>query len=626
MLQKLNDRIQGVIAWVVIILIAITFTLFGLDYYMQSRNESNAQVEVNGQPITKQAFESNYRRTRQLRDPSLMTAAAEIKLKQQVIDEMIVNTVSVQAARVNGFEVNVAQANSAILGIPQFQQDGHFSADRYQQALNGAFFTPDSFQKEVRQGMLLNQQRFAFMGTAFALPSEINQFVKIYMQSRDYDYIQIPALPFIKQSAVSDQTINDYFQRHHQEFLTPESVDFDYIRLSMSDIKANIHITDKQIKRYYEENKENFNTPAQWKVSHILLAVPPETSKDDEQRIKLHAEDVYHSLQKEPAEFEQDVVSISDDKISAVNGGVLPWIVAGQSLDLDKALVHLTTPGDFSEPVRTQHGFEIFKLLAYKAATIKPLAEVHAAIKEQLLADQAQAAYSKSLEKLSDLSYQTPDSLDPVAKGLKLTIQHSGLISRKGAQSELLKNKQVINAAFSHEVLTLGNNSDPIQVDNDSVIVLRVREHVSAKEIPLVQVRPLIIETIAKNKAREEARKLGKILLASNQNSETQEQLMKDNHLQWNLVTAATRETDEALQLMNEMAFKLPTIGAEVGRSLASGDYLIIRLKTINDGQLNTLDKEQIASIKQQIEANYGMMDYDLYVGELMHKAKILKH
>jgi peptidyl-prolyl cis-trans isomerase D len=49
-------------------------------------------------------------------------------------------------------------------------------------------------------------------------------------------------------------------------------------------------------------------------------------------------------------------------------------------------------------------------------------------------------------------------------------------------------------------------------------------------------------------------------------------------------------------------------------------------LKKINDGQLNALDKEQVASIKQQIEASYGMTDYDLYVGDLMRKAKIVKH
>ncbi len=625
MLQKLNDRIQGVVAWVVIILIAITFTLFGLDYYMQSRHESNAAVEVNGQPITKQAFESTYRRTRQLRDPSLMTPASDIQLKQQILDELVVNTVSMQSARESGFEVNVAQADSAILGIPQFQQDGHFSADRYQQALNGAFFTPDSFQKEVRQGMLLNQQRFAFMGTAFALPSEINQFVKIYMQTRDYDYMQIPALRFIKPTEVTDSAIDNYYQQHRKEFLTPEKVNVDYVRLSMTEIKRQINLTEQQINHYYEENQSNFKTPAQWKVAHILLAVPSETSVEDEQRIKRHAEDVAQSLQKDPSEFDKDVKLLSDDKISALNGGILPWIVAGQP-DLDKALVNLTKPGEFSLPVKTQHGYEIFKLIDYKPAVVKPLSAVYADIKAQLLADKAQVIYSKDLEKLSDLSFQTPDSLLPVAKALKLTIEHSDPFSRLGGDSDLLKNKQVLNAAFNHDVLSLGNNSDPIQLDNENIIVLRVNQHIPATEKTLADVRSEIVEKLSVQKAREETKQLGKALLKVHQNLLAQDKLIKDNQLHWKAVTAATRDMDEALRVINEMAFKLPQVNSAVGRSLANGDYVIVQLKKISDGQLNALDKEQVASIKQQIEANYGMTDYDLYVRELMRKAKIVKY
>ena len=625
MLQKLNDRIQGVVAWVVIILIAITFTLFGLDYYMQSRHESSAQVEVNGQPISKQAFESNYRRTRQLRDPSLMTAASDIQLKHQILDEMIVNTVSLQSARSNGFEVNTRQADAAILGIPQFQQDGHFSSDRYQQALNGAFFTPDSFQKEVRQGMLLNQQRFAFMGTAFALPSEINQFVKIYMQTRDYDYMQIPAIRFINQSNVTDKAIDTYYQQHRKEFLTPEKVNVDFIRLSMTDIKSNINLSEQQLKQYYQENKSNFNTPAQWRVAHILLAVPAETSLEDEQGIKRHAEDVYQSLQKDPAEFDQDVKSISDDKISALKGGVLPWIVAGQP-ELDKALVSLTKPGQFSAPVKTKHGYEIFKLLDYKPAVVKDFSTVQQDIKAQLLADKAQAIYAKALEKLSDLSFQTPDSLLPVAKALKLKIEHSDLFSRLGGDSDLLKNKQLINAAFSHDVLSLGNNSDPIQLDNESVIVLRVNQHIPATEKTLADVRSEIVEKLALKDAKTQSTQLGKSLLRVHQNAMEQDKLINENQLHWKAVTAATRDMDEALRVVNGMAFKLPQVGAAVGRSLANGDYVIVHLKKVSDGQLNTLDKEQVASIKQQIEANYGMTDYDLYVADLMRKAKIVKH
>jgi peptidyl-prolyl cis-trans isomerase D len=82
---------------VVIILITFTFALFGIDYYLQTHNVSNVQIEVNGYPISKQDFEVNYRRARQMRDPSQMTTALEAALKQQIIDEMIVNSVSQHA-------------------------------------------------------------------------------------------------------------------------------------------------------------------------------------------------------------------------------------------------------------------------------------------------------------------------------------------------------------------------------------------------------------------------------------------------------------------------------------------------------------------------------------------------
>jgi peptidyl-prolyl cis-trans isomerase D len=626
MLQKLNERIQGVVAWIVIILVAVTFTLFGVDYYLQSRHDSDVQVDVNDQPITKQAFELNYRRTRQMRDPSLMTAALENQLKQQVLDEMIVNTVSMQAARSNGFEVDASQANAAILSIPQFQQDGHFSPDRYQQALNGAFFTPESFQKEVRQGMLLNQQRFAFMGTSFALPSEIKQFVKLYMQTRDYDYMQIPVLRFIKQAAVSPQEIEAYYKQHQKEFLSPEKVSIDYIRLSMADIKGNIKISEQQIERYYEENQGNYYTPAQWKVAHILFAVPADVSDEERQQIKKRAEDAYHALEKNPAQFEQQVKAVSDDKISALNGGILPWIVAGQSAGLDKALVNLTKPGQIIPPVKSPHGYELFKLIAYKPALVKPLAEVKGAIHDQLLADLGQAQYAQLLEQLSDISYQAPDSLAPVAKTLKLVVKTSAPFSRQGGDNEITQNKQVINAAFSHDVLVLGNNSEPVQLDNESVIVLRVNKHLPATEKTLAEVSAVIAEKLALNKAKIVARQLGKELLNAHQKVVEQDKLINQNNLKWHTVTEASRESEPASQAINDMAFSIARVGAEIGRSLVTGDYVIVHLKKINDGQINKLDKEQVASIAQQIEANYGMMDYDLYVSHLMSKAKIKKH
>ncbi|RUR13344.1 SurA N-terminal domain-containing protein [Legionella sp. km772] len=623
MLQKLNERIQGVVAWLVIVLIAITFTLFGVDYYLQSHQTSNAKVVINGQPLTNQAFEVNYRRARAQEDLAQLTAADEKNLQNQVLDQMVTNEVTVQSARRNGFEVGPEQANAAIVKIAQFQEDGHFSSERYQQALNAALFTPESFQNEVRQGMLLNQQRFAFMGSSFALPSEIKRFVRLYMQTRDYDYLTIPLASLEKQITISADDINKYYKEHQKEFMSPEQVSVDYVTLSMRDLRSKIKISEDDISRYYNENQSNYLTPAQWKVAHILFAVPEGASLDEKEEIKKKADSAYAQLQKNPQDFKQ-LLSLSDDKLSLPEQGILPWIVAGQS-EYSKLLSPLTQAGQISTPLETKHGFEIFKLIDYKPVTTKNLTEVKSTIEEQLAADMVQAQYAQALEQLTDLSYQTPDSLAPVAEALNLKIQHSLPFSRAGGTEDLSKNKQLVNTAFSHDVMELGNNSEPIQLDNDSVVVLRVKDHIATKELPLTMVQEQIKTLLLKNAAEIKAKEIGKNLLNPVEDQK-QRDLIAAHQLKWSSVEKASRDGEKSNNLVNDLAFNLLRPESRDGVTLENGDYVVVRLKHINDGTLGALDKEQKDSLIQQIEASYGMMDYDLYVNSLINHAQIERH
>lgn len=625
MLQKLNERIQGVVAWVVIILIALTFTLFGVDYYMQSHQSSDVEVTVNDQPISKQAFEVSYRRNRQQRDPSQFTTASENALKKQVLDDMIANVVTVQSAKKGGFDVSSAQANAAIVSIPQFQQDGHFSTERYQQALSGAMFTPESFQNEVKQGMLLNQQRFAFIGSAFAIPSEIKRFVKLYMQTRDYDYLQIPAALFMDKNQVTADQVNTYYKNHQQEFIAAEQVSIDYVRLSMQQIRDNVKVDEDDIQHYYDENQNNFQSPAQWKVAHILFALPTGADADAQNEVKQNAEEAWQALQNNPTQFSQWVKTMSSDKLSADNEGILPWIAAGQT-EFDVALATLTHVGQISAPIKTRHGYEIFKLIALKPASLKPLADVKAQISDQLITETAQTRYAQLLEQLTDLGYQTPDSLTPVAQELKLPIEQTDPFSREGGNTEITKNKQIINTAFSHDVMELGNNSEPIQLDNDSVVLLRVNKHIPAAKKPLVDVQDAITNKLAQKQAEIKARELGSSMLSANNNESPLEPVIHSKQLVWHDVAEASRDSDKADAIINDLAFSLSKPDSRDGRKLVNGDFVIVRLKKINNGHYDKLDKEQQTSLIQQIETSYGLMDYDLYVNNLISQASIEKH
>lgn len=624
MLQKLNERIQGVVAWLVVILIGITFTLFGVDYYLQSHQTTNSKVVVNGEPLTIQSFETNYRRSRSMQDIEQMTAADEKKLQNQVLDQMITNEVLVQAALKNGFDVSVNQANAAILSIPQFQEDGHFSAQKYQQALNAALFTQSSFQNEVKQGMLLNQQRFAFMGSSFALPDEIDRFVSLYMQSRDYDYLTIHVARFEKDAHVAPEEVANYYKKHQKEFMTPEKVSLDYVTLSMHDIKDKIKVSDDDAKRYYEENQSNYLIPASWQVAHILFAVPEDASPADLEKIQKKANDAYQALQKNPEQFEHLVSTMSDDKLSIADKGVLPWITAGQN-SYNRVLSNLTKPGQISSPEKTKHGYEIFKLMAYKPVATKSFSEVASSIKEQLVAEATQTKYTQAMEQLSDLSYQSPDSLQPVAEALNLKIEKTQPFSRAGGEDNITKNKQIINAAFSHDVLDLSNNSEPIQIDNDSVVVVRVNHHWDEAQQPLEAVQEQINQILVKKIAEAKAKEIGMSLLNPVEDKQQQE-LISANQLSWKSVTSSTRDNDKVDTEINDMGFNLLRPESRDGLVMPNGDYVVVKLKKIHDGKLGTLDREQQDSLIQQIEASYGMMDYDLYVKSLINRAQIVRN
>lgn len=198
------------------------------------------------------------------------------------------------------------------------------------------------------------------------------------------------------------------------------------------------------------------------------------------------------------------------------------------------------------------------------------------------------------------------------------------IFSRAGGSDAITKNQLVINAAFSHDVLELGNNSEPVQLDNDSVVVVRVNEHRAEKEQSLAAVQAQINKILIKQIAEAKAKELGKNLLDPTESKE-QEKLMSTHQLTWSSVEQASRDSDKADALINDAAFNLLRPQSRDGIVLPNGDYVVVSLKHINDGNLSTLDKEQQDSLVQQIEASSGMMDYDLYAKSLINQAQIVR-
>ncbi|MBT2643199.1 peptidylprolyl isomerase [Bacillus sp. ISL-41] len=161
--------------------------------------------------------------------------------------------------------------------------------------------------------------------------------------------------------------------------------DIEVYLLAEKMIGASIDVSEEEMKSYFEENKDSFDQKEQVKASHILV--------EDEATAKKIKEELDHG--KDFAELAKEH---STDTSNADNGGDLGYFGKGEMAEeFEKAAFALET-GAISEPVKTEFGYHIIKLVDKKAAKAAKFDDHKDEIKDLLFDQKIQAEYTNWLE------------------------------------------------------------------------------------------------------------------------------------------------------------------------------------------------------------------------------------
>ncbi|MDD2196270.1 MAG: peptidylprolyl isomerase [Bacteroidales bacterium] len=127
-------------------------------------------------------------------------------------------------------------------------------------------------------------------------------------------------------------------------------------------------------------------TIGQVKVAHIMIMNPKDATEEQMAETKAKAESIYNLvLQNE--DFAELAKKHSQDPGSARNGGELPWFGSGRMVpEFESAAFSLTNPGEITQPIQSQFGWHIIKLIDRK--TIGSLNEMLPEIKTKLARDE----------------------------------------------------------------------------------------------------------------------------------------------------------------------------------------------------------------------------------------------
>lgn len=246
MLQSIRDRTQGWITSTIIGLLIIVFALWGIHGYLELNEGRNNKVvaKIAGQILLQRDFDKAYQRAYQEarnrlgKDFSNNEGMIE-QLRQQTLQEWEATQVLFQAALQSKYRISQALINSVLLQIPAFQLAGRFSVEQFYDVLHAINYTKLQFLMDIKKTLLINQVQEGITQSAFALPQDINNYVKYTHQKRDFAYLIIPHSRFLHQQFMpQDSKIFAYYLKNKQIFSQPEQASIEYVQLSSKDEKT----------------------------------------------------------------------------------------------------------------------------------------------------------------------------------------------------------------------------------------------------------------------------------------------------------------------------------------------------------------------------------------------------
>lgn len=614
MLTKIREKAQGAFAWGILIIICVPFALWGIQNYLDTGEES--PVASVGD---KDFYQRDVNRAYEQYSQNLQGMTIdEQRLKAQALEKLIKDEVLLQHVHDKGLVTTDDTAREFIQSLPYFQVDGKFDEKRYKTMLNLQKMSSMEFVNRIKNALIMEQFQRSIIDSSFATKYDVESFFKIQNQQRDVDYITVAVQKPAEQPSEDD--IAAYYQNHQDLYQTPEQVSVEYIELSLEDMAKTIEVTDDKLKAFYEEQKDQYITPERRKISHILFAI---NDKADERTALEKALKAKTELSNK--DFAALASEVSDDKLTAKKGGDLGLFNTGTMEKAFEDAASALKLGEVSSPVKSVFGYHLIKVTELVPGEVKPFDSVKNEVTKAYQKAQAENAFYEAGETLTEMSYEHPDNLKTVADALGITIKKSNLFTKDKGEG-IAENEKIRNAAFTEEVLH-GNNSTPIELGTDRLVVLRLLDHKAAAARELKDVKQDIVAVLQAEKAKQLTAEKAKQIKARLQEGESIQAVAVEYKLQVKTVSGLTRTKDDVPLPLSEAIFKAakpvgdkPTVFIA---ELPAGEQAIVSLSKVKEGAMTEDDKKQLDLATKNIAKAFGQTEFNALVNGLQADADI---
>lgn len=614
MLQDIRENAQGTIAKIIIGLLIVSLSIWGMDAIIGGFSGEPEVATVNGEDITEREFLrlvqlESQRRLSQMEtpDPSLLN---EDQIRKDVLESLIQESVLTQDAANQGLALSDADIDALITQMPQFQVDGKFNRDRFVATVRNMGMGVGEFREAMRKQYVVNQIRAGIVQSGFSSQENAAQLLQIQNQTRDFRVLTVPASAVADQVEVTDAEVEAFYEENASSFQQPEQVDAAYIALSLGSLADSTEVTDAELQAYYEERADDLAREER-QASHILIEDGAEASGTMATiQERLASGESFAALAEE----------YSIDTVSAREGGDLGYAGRGVYDEAFEEALFALEEGEVSEPVKTSFGVHLIKLDDIRRSEVPPLVELEEQLRSELARNKAEERFAEVRSQLADSAYAADDLAGP-AEELGLEVREITGVTRDGGTAPF-DHAGLVRQLFSDDVLNGGYNTELIDVGDNLSVVARVREHREAQQLPLADVRDQIRERLVMQETREALADRADAIIASLEQGDSPEDIEVG---EWQSYGAQGRNAGGIAPAVMQTAFSLPRPdegAASYGSTVSAQQAAVVALDAVNAGEADR-DGQEFEQLRQFLASLEGQREYTAYQQYLREQAEI---
>jgi peptidyl-prolyl cis-trans isomerase D len=606
-------------------LITLPFAFWGIDSYVRNTGAGTDLAKVGDSKISMQQFEQAWRsqqdRLRQalgdkFRPEALNTLEAKLTVLNGLVDQRLL---LLEAAK-GGLGTSDQQLRAFIAKIPALQENGQFSLARYQTALAGQGMSQAQFEAQLRPDLTLQQLAGAISDTSMVGNSGAEAMLRIELEERQVAAARISSEQFTTQVKIDPVAVQKYYQDNAKRFEIAEQVKAEYLVLSQDSLRDQVNVSDADVVAWYESHKDRYRQAEERRASHILIVAGG--GEAEKEKAKAKAEKVFKEVQQTPTKFSELAKQYSEDQGSAQKGGDLGYFGRGMMVKPFEEAVLKLRENEISGLVQSEFGYHIIKLTGIKGGKERTLAEVRPEISDELKRQAASRQFAEAAEAFSNMVYEQPDSLQPVADRFKLKIQQSAWLPRSPAPEVVatlgpLGNSKILKSLFSDDAIKGKRNAEAVEIAPNTLIAARIVDYKPASNRSFDSVKLEIESLLRAQEASALARKFGEAKLHELQQG-------MDNNLAWEASKTLSRRDERAWPpgavkaIFRTATQKLPAyVGIE-----ADGGYMLYKIVKVNN-LAEKADGNQRKTMQHEYGRILGQEDFGAYLAALRLRYKV---